>query len=164
MTCYLSLTRTWQQPICKAVWVTQHSLLSPLLAGLNVDKRDKGRSDFFMTVVHVSMLWDYRMLTLISVSRVAKCRCGTLGSSRPGTQSTKHQLIPSYERRPVMEFGASLGGLWEQAGAEPFVLRADYQEATSRCSAPEEKQALFAWVVWDKSTPHTFLISVISFV
>ena len=35
-----------------------------------------------------------------------------------------------------MEIGASLGGLSEQAGAEPFVLRADYQEAASRCSAP----------------------------
>lgn len=54
-----------------------------------------------------------------------------------------------------MEFWDSLGGLWEQAGAETLVLCADYQEAASRCSALGEK-ALFAWVVWDKSIPPHF--------
>lgn len=73
----------------------------------------------------------------------------------PGQEpSTKHQLILSYERRPVMEFRASLGGLWEQAGAEPFVLRADYQEAASRCSAPGETAPLSLGGMGRIHSPH----------
>lgn len=49
-----------------------------------------------------------------------------------------------------------------------LVLNLLYLEQITRRLLPDAvhqgKQALFPWVVWDKSTPHTFLISVISFV
>ena len=49
-----------------------------------------------------------------------------------------------------------------------LVLNLLYLEQITRKLLPDAvhqgKQALFPWVVWDKSIPHTFLISVISFV
>lgn len=72
------------------------------------------------------------------------------------TQSTQRELIHTNDRKPVLEFRASLGGLWEQAGAERFVLRADYKEAASRCSAPGGEKTLLPWVVWDKPIPPHF--------
>lgn len=49
-----------------------------------------------------------------------------------------------------------------------LVLNLLYLEQITRRLLPDAvhqgKQALFPWVVWDKFIPHTFLISVISFV
>lgn len=154
MTFYLSLTSRGS-----AVWVIPQSLHFPPslpfpLVCWSQWRSYKGQFDFFKTTLHFFMVKGHRMLKLISLSRVAKCQYGTLRRSESGTQSTKHQLILSYETRPVMEFGGSLGGLWEQAGAEPFVLSADYQEAASRCSVPGETGSLCLGGMGQIHSPH----------
>lgn len=103
---------------------------------------------------HSTRLLDSNANVNITVTSLQCVDAAPWGAPGLETQSTKHQLNPSYERRPVLEFGASLGGLWEQAGAEPFVLRTDYQEAASRCSAPGETGSLSLGGMGQIHSPH----------
>lgn len=95
-------------------------------------------------------------------SRSSCSACISSPAPGPGAHPSKHWFIPNYEMRPVKAFRSSLGGLWEQAGAERFVLRADYQRLFPDAVC-QESRLFLPWVGWDKSLSHIVFISITSF-